>query len=294
MSAIFDSLLCGGFSLGMYLACLAGAGLCGLIAACMERAAGDSSRSFRISLVVLPMVVCTVILMVNGSVGTGIAVAGAFSLVRFRSVAGKAREIAVIFLVMTAGLACGAGYVVIALVFTGTYAYSGEVFSMYIALACGLIGVPVGWLTDPKVAMAAVIIMSVWAGFGNYMLYFVTGMTSISEDVYESSRIDGANGIQTFFYITLPMLAPVLKVVLMLAITGAFKDYEAIMVLTNGGPGSSTNVMFLYIYNLIFGTGSNAARQIGYGALLSLVAAVIVGAVTIVYNIVAKKLDDVV
>jgi len=136
--------------------------------------------------------------------------------------------------------------------------------------------------------------MSVWAGFGNYMLYFVTGMTSISEDVYESSRIDGANGIQTFFYITLPMLAPVLKVVLMLAITGAFKDYEAIMVLTNGGPGSSTNVMFLYIYNLIFGTGSNAARQIGYGALLSLVAAVIVGAVTIVYNIVAKKLDDVV
>ena len=99
---------------------------------------------------------------------------------------------------------------------------------------------------------------------------------------------------KTFFYITLPMLAPVLKVVLMLAITGAFKDYEAIMVLTNGGPGSSTNVMFLYIYNLIFGTGSNAARQIGYGALLSLVAAVIVGAVTIVYNIVAKKLDDVV
>lgn len=179
------------------------------------------------------------------------------------------------------------------MIFTFIFATGNGVLNG-ILQACGLIGVPVGWLTDPKVAMAAVIIMSVWAGFGNYMLYFVTGMTSISEDVYESSRIDGANGIQTFFYITLPMLAPVLKVVLMLAITGAFKDYEAIMVLTNGGPGSSTNVMFLYIYNLIFGTGSNAARQIGYGALLSLVAAVIVGAVTIVYNIVAKKLDDVV
>ena len=158
----------------------------------------------------------------------------------------------------------------------------------------GIINQPVGWLTDTAVVMAAVIIMSVWAGFGNYMLYFVTGMTSIPEDVYESSRIDGANGVQTFFKITLPMLAPVLKVVLMLAITGAFKDYEAIMVLTNGGPGTRTNVMFLYIYNLIFGTGANATRQIGYGALLSLVAAVIVGAVTILYNIVAKKLDDVV
>ena len=158
----------------------------------------------------------------------------------------------------------------------------------------GMIARPIGWLTDTSVVMSAVIIMSVWAGFGNYMLYFVTGMTSISEDVYEASRIDGANGVQTFFRITLPMLAPVLKVVLMLAITGAFKDYEAIMVLTNGGPGTRTNVMFLYIYNLIFGTGANATRQIGYGALLSLVAAVIVGAVTVVYNLVAKKLDDVV
>jgi len=158
----------------------------------------------------------------------------------------------------------------------------------------GIINAPIGWLTDTSVVMASVIIMSVWAGFGNYMLYFVTGMTSISEDVYESSRIDGANGVQTFFRITLPMLSPVLKVVLMLAITGAFKDYEAIMVLTNGGPGTRTNVMFLYIYNLIFGTGANSARQIGYGALLSLMAAVIVGAVTILYNLVAKKLDDVV
>ncbi len=158
----------------------------------------------------------------------------------------------------------------------------------------GMIGSPIGWLTDTGVVMAAVIIMSVWAGFGNYMLYFVTGMTSIPEDVYESSRIDGANAVQTFFKITLPMLAPVLKVVLMLAITGAFKDYEAIMVLTNGGPGTRTNVMFLYIYNLIFGTGANASRQIGYGALLSLMAAVIVGAVTIIYNLVARKLDDVV
>lgn len=158
----------------------------------------------------------------------------------------------------------------------------------------GIIAQPVGWLTDTAVVMAAVMIMSIWAGFGNYMLYFVTGMTSIPEDVYESSRIDGANGVQTFFKITLPMLAPVLKVVLMLAITGAFRDYEAIMVLTNGGPGTRTNVMFLYIYNLIFGTGSNATRQIGYGALLSLMAAVIVGAVTIIYNVVAKRLDDVV
>lgn len=158
----------------------------------------------------------------------------------------------------------------------------------------GVIGKPIGWLTDRNVVMWAITILSVWAGFGNYMLYFVTGMTSIPEDVYESAKIDGANGVQTFFKITLPMLSPVLKVVLMLAITGAFRDYEAIMVLTNGGPGNRSVVMFLYIYKLIFATQAGTQAQIGYGALLSLVAAVIVGAVTIVYQIVSKKLDDVV
>ena len=118
MSAIFDSILSGGFSVGMFLACLAAAGLCGLIASLIMSRSGEASKGFLISLVVLPMVVCTVILMVNGSVGTGIAVAGTFSLVRFRSVAGKAKDISAIFLVMTAGLACAAGYVLIALLFT--------------------------------------------------------------------------------------------------------------------------------------------------------------------------------
>ena len=158
-----------------------------------------------------------------------------------------------------------------------------------------MIDSPIKWLNSPSVVMVAVTILAIWGGFGNYMLYFITGMTGISEDVYESAKIDGATGVQTFFRITLPVLAPVLKVVLMLAITGAFKDYEAIMVLTNGGPCNRSMVMFLYIYNIIFGSaGSTSQPQIGYGALLSVVAAVIVGIVTGIYLFVSKKLDDVV
>ena len=118
MSAIFDSILSGGFTVGLFLLCLGMAGLCGMMASLIMAKLGEASKGFLISLVVLPMVVCTVILMVNDSVGTGIAVAGAFSLVRFRSVAGKAKDISAIFLVMTAGLARAAGYVIIALVFT--------------------------------------------------------------------------------------------------------------------------------------------------------------------------------
>ena len=118
MSSIFSSVLTGSFSVGLYLLCLLVAGVCGVITALAMSRESSASRSFLNSLVVLPIIVTTVILMVNGNVGTGIAVAGAFSLVRFRSAAGKARDISAIFLVMTAGLACAAGYVAIALLFT--------------------------------------------------------------------------------------------------------------------------------------------------------------------------------
>ena len=118
MSSIFNSVLTGSFSVGIYLLCLLFAGVCGTITALALRRESTASRSFLLSLVVLPLIVTTVILMVNGRVGTGIAVAGAFSLVRFRSAAGKARDITAIFLVMTAGLACAAGYIAAALLFT--------------------------------------------------------------------------------------------------------------------------------------------------------------------------------
>lgn len=102
----------------VFLQCLGGAFVCGLISALTACVKNRASRSFLVSLAVLPMIVTTVILMVNGSVGTGIAVMGAFSLIRFRSVPGKARDIAAIFMAMAAGLTCACGFVGIAVVFT--------------------------------------------------------------------------------------------------------------------------------------------------------------------------------
>ena len=98
MSSIFSSILTGSFSVGRYLLCLLFAGLCGAIAALALGRESSATRSFLISLVVLPIIVTTVILMVNGNVGTGIAVAGAFSLVRFRSAAGAAGYVAIALL----------------------------------------------------------------------------------------------------------------------------------------------------------------------------------------------------
>lgn len=156
----------------------------------------------------------------------------------------------------------------------------------------GLIKAPVDWLGNADIVMISIVIVAVWGGFGNYMILFISGMTSISDEIYESSKIDGASGVQTFFKITLPMLSPVLKVILMLALTNALKDYQSILVLTDGGPNNRSHVMFSYIYKLIF--GSATTPQIGYATLLSVVAALIIGVVTAIYMYVARKLDDVI
>lgn len=120
MSAIFDPINSASLADGGYFICLAVALFCGIVTALAASFRTRSGRGFLTTLVLLPMIVHTVITMVNGNIGTGVAVMGAFSLVRFRSVAGKARDIAAIFLAMTAGLACAAGYVGIAAIFTIT------------------------------------------------------------------------------------------------------------------------------------------------------------------------------
>ena len=130
---IFTSVINGQLTLKSYLICAAAAIFAGaVLALVLSRFTNGKkySYSFLCTIVLLPLIVQTVIMMVNGNVGTGIAVAGAFSLVRFRSVPGKAREIASIFLAMTAGLASAAGYVAIALLFTAVISIIMLVFSL--------------------------------------------------------------------------------------------------------------------------------------------------------------------
>lgn len=115
---LFDSDTAAVISVGDFLLCVGCALVLGLILALAHRYRTRSSESFLATLALLPAVVCVVIMMVNGNIGAGVAVAGAFSLVRFRSVPGTAREIGALFLAMGAGLICGMGYLAYALLFT--------------------------------------------------------------------------------------------------------------------------------------------------------------------------------
>ena len=101
-----------------FIMCMAVSVIIGVIIAVAYMFRGRYTKSFVITLALLPCVVCVVIMMVNGNVGAGVAVAGAFSLVRFRSVPGTAKEICTLFLAMTSGLIAGMGYLGYALLFT--------------------------------------------------------------------------------------------------------------------------------------------------------------------------------
>ncbi len=115
---IFDTEFTTVISVSDFLICLVTALVIGLVLAGVYTYRNRYTRSFLVTLAMLPAIVCVVIMMVNGNVGAGVAVAGAFSLVRFRSVPGTAREIGAIFLAMCAGLIAGMGYLGYAVLFT--------------------------------------------------------------------------------------------------------------------------------------------------------------------------------
>ena len=118
MTSLFGSIIKSGFTMGNFIVCLACAFVCGLITCLAASFRTNATKSYRTSLLLIPMIVTTVIMMVNGSIGTGIAVAGTFSLVKFRSIPGDAKQIVSIFLAVASGLACACGYVALAILFT--------------------------------------------------------------------------------------------------------------------------------------------------------------------------------
>ena len=115
---LFDSELTNVISVSDFLLCIVASLVIGLIVAVSYMYRTRYTKSFVVTLALLPAVVCVVIMMVNGNVGAGVAVAGAFSLVRFRSVPGTAREIGMLFLAMGSGLITGMGYIAYAVLFT--------------------------------------------------------------------------------------------------------------------------------------------------------------------------------
>lgn len=110
----------------------------------------------------------------------------------------------------------------------------------------------INWLYDTHSAMFALIIVSSWKLIGYNMVIFLSGFSTISQNLFEAAKIDGANPFQTFFRVTLPMLSPTIFFVLVITTISSFQVFDLIYLMTQGGPLDSTNVLVYWIYKNAF------------------------------------------
>lgn len=134
-----------------------------------------------------------------------------------------------------------------------------------------------GWFTKSNSALAGIILMSIWHDAGYYMIIFLSALQGLSKEIYESAKVDGANGFQTFFRITVPLMASNILFVSILATMNSFKVFDQINVLTEGGPGYSTNVLVYCIYHYAF-----REQNIGYASAVAVLLFVLIMIISVV------------
>ena len=135
-------------------------------------------------------------------------------------------------------------------------------------------------------AIWAVLIVLIWHGFGWGMLIYYTGIKNIDQVLYEAAAIDGANQVQTFLKITLPLMKPVIQVNVTMAVISALKQMETVYLLTNGGPGNSTQFAANYLYQQAF-----KAYKYGYGNAIGVIFIIICLLATVILNKIFEERD---
>lgn len=148
----------------------------------------------------------------------------------------------------------------------------------YLLINSGLRSDPINWLADPVWAIHAAIVMDVWKTAPFAALLLFAGLNAIPQDLYQAARVDGAGAWAQFRYITFPLLVPIILIVLIFRTMDAVRIFDAVFVLTGGGPGGTTETLSIYAYKMLFQT-----LQFGYGSALATAMFVLVAALTAVY-----------
>lgn len=134
---------------------------------------------------------------------------------------------------------------------------------------------PINWLGDPDLVLPALSLTTIWWNFGFPMLIFIAGLQGIPDHLFEAARIDGANGRQILFHITLPLLRPTILFVTVTGVIGHFQVFGQPYIITGGGPGRSSYTVIYYLYQMAW-----VAFRMGYGAAVAVAIAVIMAAIT--------------
>lgn len=169
------------------------------------------------------------------------------------------------------------------ILFKMLFSYTGLLNSTLIKLH--FIAEPIEWMASPITAQAVLIIAMIWRWTGYNMVFYLSGMQNISEDIYESASIDGASKIYSFFTITLPLLKPMILFTTIMSTIGTLQLFDEPINLSQGGvtaatvgPGNSLLTLSVYIYNICF----KYVPNFGYGATVAYVIVLLIGLLTLV------------
>lgn len=162
----------------------------------------------------------------------------------------------------------------IAIIWQFLYAQDTGIINYYL----GFLGIgPFPWLSSPQWVLPSVIITDVWKNCGFAMILFLAGLQNIPRVYHEAAAIDGANDLQKFFKITLPLLSPTIFFVLVIFTIGATQVFDIIVVLTDGGPGDASRSIVMYIYEKAF-----EAFDMGYASAVAMTLFAIILVLTLV------------
>lgn len=171
-------------------------------------------------------------------------------------------------------LPCATSLVSYSMIFRSLFANEGFINVVLRGLGMNTIN----WFGNTWTARAVIIIALVWRWTGYNMVFYLAGLQNIEYSVYEAAKIDGANPLQTFFKITVPLLKPTILMTTITSTNGTLQLFDESMNLTNGGPGKSTMTMSHYIYNTSFVQSPN----FGYAAAMSIIILVMVAVLAVI------------
>ena len=156
----------------------------------------------------------------------------------------------------------------------------------------GLVNQPLDWLGVGDLAFLMVVVVGSWKRIGQYMVYWLAGLQSVPEELYEAGKVDGANAWQVFRHITFPLLKPIAAVILLFGIVHALRVFDLVMTMTGGGPNFATDMMGTYVYRTAFSSESGIPRM-SYASAAGLLFGLSLLVVAILQSGITKKIKDI-
>ena len=178
-------------------------------------------------------------------------------------------------------LPCATSLVSYSMIFRAMFANDGLINTILKKIGAA----PVGWFSNAWTARIIIVIALIWRWTGYNMVFYLSGLQNIEYSIYEAARIDGANPIQSFFKITVPLLKPTILLTAIMSTNGTLQLFDESINLTKGGPGKSTMTLSHYIYNTSF----VQTPKFGYAAAMSIIILIMVAILAVIQMKVGDK-----